>query len=88
MGPIPATERTLPLTTLEREIRDYAARHNHEFSLVMASDGQVWVIEEFGRRNVAAAVKGLVIKGVAEPIGLPKPTGRAPGEVKQSFRLL
>jgi hypothetical protein len=88
MGPTPAAERARPLTKLEREIRDHATSHCGEFTLVMAANGAVWLIDGFGRTNVADAVKALVIKGIAEPVGLPKPTGAAPGEVRQSFRLL
>jgi hypothetical protein len=88
MGPIPGAQTVRPLTTLEREIRDYASSENREFVVTMAAEGRLWLIERFGRTNVAPAVRGLVDKRVAEPVGLPKPTGNEQGEVRQLFRLL
>jgi hypothetical protein len=76
------------LSQLEQAIRDYAATEQQGFTVVMAADGTVWLIDRFGRKNVMDAVKGLVMKGLAEPVGLPKPTMKAPGEALQLFRLL
>lgn len=87
MHPIPNAELARPLTNLEREVRDQATVQEREFDVVIAAEGTVWLLDGFGQRNVVEAVRGLVVKGMAEPVGSPKPTGKHPGEVRQLFRL-
>jgi hypothetical protein len=87
MHPLGDADLARPLTNLEREVRDQATAQEGEFEVVIAAEGKVWLIDGLGRTDVFEAVRSLVAKGMAEPVGLPKSSESEPGEVRQPFRL-